>query len=78
VLASIVGDSFSDILRQQQVLPTVHKNAVTWIMQNGRQKTIHFYIVDKGVVNTAPLLFDTFMQANNHLATCYPFDATIR
>ena len=78
VLVAVVGDSFGDILRRQQVLTTVHTNAVTWIMQNGRQKAIHFYIVDKGIANAGPLLFDTVMQAQKHLATCYPFDTAIR
>lgn len=74
VLAAIVGDSFSDILKHQDLLPTIHVKAVTWIMENGRQKAIHFYIVEGGVVNAAPMLFDTLIEAHSHLVSRYPFN----
>jgi hypothetical protein len=59
VLASIVGDSFNDILKHQELLPTIHASALTWIKQNGRQKAIHLYILEGGNVNAAPLLFES-------------------
>jgi methionine salvage enolase-phosphatase E1 len=70
-------DTFEDILKHHDLLPTIHANGVNWIMQHGREKSVHVYIIENGSVNAAPFLFDTLMEANGHLGDCYPFNHTL-
>lgn len=72
ILVGIVGDTFNDILEQCQLLTTVHANAVHWIKENGRQETIHLYIVQDGQVNIVPLLFEVLAKAHSHIDKLFP------
>jgi hypothetical protein len=68
VMVVVFGRSFEEILSHHDLLATVHANALAWIDANGRCKSVHLYVVEAGQVNAAPVLFDTLMDANAHIA----------
>lgn len=56
VSVTVVGNSFAEILKQIDLIPTVHTNALAWIIANGIQKPIHHYKIEDGKVNAEPVL----------------------
>jgi hypothetical protein len=69
ILFAIVGDSFDEILKQQNHLRPLHANGIAWIVENGVQKPIHVYRIEKGQGNVSPILFDSLMEAQKYLRT---------
>jgi hypothetical protein len=63
ILIAIFGDSFKEILKYHDMVKDIHRNGVSWIQRNGRQKTVHLYKVESGKVNLEPYLFDTLAEA---------------
>jgi len=67
ILVGIVGNSFKDILNDHDLLPVVHMNAVSWIIKNGRGKSIHLYLLENGKMNITPLLFDKLVDMHRYI-----------
>jgi hypothetical protein len=67
ILVAIIGDNFDEILKQQDLLLSLHSSGIAWVTKNGSQKPIHVYRLQDGQANVAPLLFDSLMQAEKYL-----------
>lgn len=62
VSVTITGNSFADIQKQLDLVPTVHAGAITWIAANGCSKPVLHYKIEDGKVNAAPILADNFEE----------------
>jgi len=74
VLVTAVGDTFEQILNQNDLIVATHANANSWIEKNGRHKTIHLYLLENGRANVTPILFDSLMEANSYINKQFPFE----
>jgi hypothetical protein len=58
VTVSVVGADFDEITSQMDLIGTVHRQALTWITQNGVSAPVHHYRIENGQVNEKPMLLD--------------------
>jgi hypothetical protein len=58
VSVSVVGSDFDEVIKQLDLVPTVHSRAIGWITANGARKPIHYYRIEDGKVSPVPMLFD--------------------
>lgn len=62
VRVDLIGASFVEIVQQEHLIPDVHAKAIQWIEANGVQKPVHYYKIENGQFNAAPLLFNHVLE----------------
>ncbi len=72
ILLTLVGDSLKEVHAQEHLLPTLHSQAVNWLIQNTNNSPVHLYIAEDGKANLSPLTFDHINEAQEHLKKCWP------
>lgn len=56
VCVSVVGNDFSEIVSQLDLVGTVHQNALNRIKAKGVSAPVHHYQIERGAVNAEPLM----------------------
>jgi hypothetical protein len=62
VAVAVLGHTFDEVVEQIHLIPTVHSNALNWLIANKFTKPVHYYKIENGKVNAAPLLLDHLAQ----------------
>jgi hypothetical protein len=62
VSVAVTGHTFDEVVQQIHLIPSVHSNALNWLIVNKVTKPVHYYKIENGNVNAAPLLLDHLAQ----------------
>jgi hypothetical protein len=62
ISVAIVGKNFAEIVSQLNLLGVVHTSALNWIAKRGVCAPVHYYRIENGQVNAAPLLLERIDQ----------------
>lgn len=72
VLLTLVGDTLKEVCTQELLLPSLHSQAVNWLIQNRNDSPVHLYIAEHGKANVAPLTFDNNCDAQRYIKSLWP------
>jgi hypothetical protein len=72
ILLTLVGDNLKQVLAQEYLLPSLHSQAVNWLIQNGTDSPIHLYLAEDGKANLAPLKFTHISEAQLYIEALWP------
>jgi hypothetical protein len=56
---TVVAESSTNLIKQLELIPEVHRGGITWITTHGIKKPIHHYRIENGQVNPVPTLADS-------------------